>query len=269
MQQHTRCYATRMPNTITNQSTVLHRAFAFAPQQQKRAHRPHKFSSVVVRASAAADPEDARGAIALGLKLFESGDYESALQLFDKSLGLPGTGMVCKDACCRVLACAPGCATLRCLPTGIKRFRDKPPMISDGEKQAAYFNIACCQSKLGNIKDGLIAVAGCIEAGYVGVCLVCFLNRQGCVGDCCGGNCCGCNGKQAHCVALSFVAWCTHQLCRRFGVCVAKCCVDKCWPQLVCITIVRTITCCVTQVYRLSTAAHRSRLGGAAQGSQV
>ncbi len=40
-------------------------------------------------------------------------------------------------------------------------------MISDGEKQAAYFNIACCQSKLGNIKDGLIAVAGCIEAGYV------------------------------------------------------------------------------------------------------
>lgn len=114
----------------------------------------------MVRASSV-DPEDARGAIALGLKTFEGGDYAGALALFDKSLGLPGTGtwimltmgMHMDDG-----------HTSRFI--GVKRFRDKPPQISDGEKQAAYFNIACCQSKLGNVKDGLIAVAGCIEAGY-------------------------------------------------------------------------------------------------------
>lgn len=87
------------------------------------------------------DPEDARGAIAIGLKSFEAGDYQGALQLFDKALALPGTG--------------------------IKRFRDKPAAISDGEKQAAYFNIACCYSKLGDAQKGLVAVAGCIEAGYM------------------------------------------------------------------------------------------------------
>ncbi len=79
------------------QKTIMQRAAlprAVPLWGQKRAHhRVYQRSMVVVRASAAADPEDARGAIALGLKLFESGEYEAALQLFDKSLGLPGTGM--------------------------------------------------------------------------------------------------------------------------------------------------------------------------------
>ena len=125
----------------------------------------------MVRASsAAADPEDARGAIALGLKLFEGGDYQGALALFDKSLGMPGTGIVVKhrhnSKCCGLPCCIPLLHTVAAYRRlGVKRFRDKPPQISDGEKQAAYFNIACCQSKLGNVREGLIAVAGCIEAG--------------------------------------------------------------------------------------------------------
>jgi hypothetical protein len=43
--------------------------------------------------------------------------------------------------------------------------RDKPRLLSAGETQAALFNIACVQSRLGNVQDGLIAVAGCLEAG--------------------------------------------------------------------------------------------------------
>ena len=39
------------------------------------------------------EPEDARGAIAVGLKLFNSGQYQEALDIFEKALKLPGTGV--------------------------------------------------------------------------------------------------------------------------------------------------------------------------------
>lgn len=89
------------------------------------------------------DPEDARGAIAVGLELTEAGEWERALSYFETALSLPGTG--------------------------IKRFRDKPPAISDGEKIASLYNIACCLSNMGgkeNLDNGLVALAGCLEAGY-------------------------------------------------------------------------------------------------------
>ncbi|EIE19738.1 hypothetical protein COCSUDRAFT_54599, partial [Coccomyxa subellipsoidea C-169] len=86
------------------------------------------------------EPEDARGAIAVGLELYNAGQYETALGIFEKAMNLPGTG--------------------------IKQFRDKPPTISNGEKQAALYNIACCQSRLGKTEPGLMALAGALEAGY-------------------------------------------------------------------------------------------------------
>lgn len=89
------------------------------------------------------EPDDARGAIAIGLKLTEAQQWEKAQSYFERALELPGTG--------------------------VKRFRDRPRLLSDGEKVAALYNIACCQSKLAqpeNIQNGLIALAGCLEAGY-------------------------------------------------------------------------------------------------------
>ncbi|CAL5224279.1 g6941 [Coccomyxa viridis] len=86
------------------------------------------------------EPEDARGAIAVGLEQYNAGSYETALGIFEKAIDLPGTG--------------------------IKQFRDKPPAISNGEKQAALYNIACCHSRMGNLQDGLLALKGCLEAGY-------------------------------------------------------------------------------------------------------
>ena len=119
------------------------------------------------------DPDDARGAIAIGLRLTDAKQWEAAQQLFERALELPGTGL--------------------------KRFRDKPRLLSDGEKIAALvsswappppprwpkpkpkhsppphppnsrvqYNIACCQAAMGepdNIQNGLIAIAGCLEAG--------------------------------------------------------------------------------------------------------
>jgi len=39
------------------------------------------------------EPEDARGAISIGLGLYEAGKYAEALEVFEKGLELPGTGM--------------------------------------------------------------------------------------------------------------------------------------------------------------------------------
>lgn len=39
------------------------------------------------------EPEDVRGAIAIGLSLYESGNYQEALEVFEKGLELPGSGM--------------------------------------------------------------------------------------------------------------------------------------------------------------------------------
>ncbi len=53
-------------------------------------------------------PDTARSAIAVGLRLTEAGRWLEAEQYFQRALELPGTGT--------------------------KRFRDKPPALSDGEK---------------------------------------------------------------------------------------------------------------------------------------
>ena len=39
------------------------------------------------------DPEDVRGAIAVGLQLYEDKNYQEALKVFEKALNLPGTGL--------------------------------------------------------------------------------------------------------------------------------------------------------------------------------
>ena len=44
--------------------------------------------------------------------------------------------------------------------THVSICRDKPPAISNGEKQAALYNIACCHSRMGNLQDGLLALKG-------------------------------------------------------------------------------------------------------------
>lgn len=102
--------------------------------------------SLVARAATEADPltgedpETAKEAIELGNKYAKATRWAEALGVYEKALTLPGTGL--------------------------KRFRDKPRLISDGEKSAALFNIACCHSMLGDARVGLVALSGCLELGY-------------------------------------------------------------------------------------------------------
>lgn len=90
----------------------------------------------------AGEPEadTAKEAIELGNKYAKASRWGEALSIYEKALTLPGTGL--------------------------KRYRDRPRLISDGEKSAALFNIACCQSMLGDVRAGLVALSGCLELGY-------------------------------------------------------------------------------------------------------
>jgi hypothetical protein len=40
--------------------------------------------------------------------------------------------------------------------------RDKPPAISNGEKQAALYNIACCYSRQGSLENSVRALASAL-----------------------------------------------------------------------------------------------------------
>lgn len=84
--------------------------------------------------------ETARGAIDAGLTLFEQGDAAAALAEFRRALTLPGSGL--------------------------KRYRDKPPGLSDGEAQACYYNSACAHARLGEIDAAFDALTAAVNAGY-------------------------------------------------------------------------------------------------------
>lgn len=138
------------PKTLLNKQTAtvrVHTKVSMTPRRtSKRAIHVQASSQQdadINLPSPLPEPDTARAAIALGLKLTEANRWGEAQDYFERALNLPGTGT--------------------------KRFRDKPPQLSDGERIACMFNLACCQSRLGeeeNIQNGLMAIAGCLEAGY-------------------------------------------------------------------------------------------------------
>jgi hypothetical protein len=44
--------------------------------------------------------------------------------------------------------------------------RDKPRLISDGEKMALLYNIACCHAQLQDARSGLVALSGGPHLGH-------------------------------------------------------------------------------------------------------
>ncbi len=66
---------------------------------------------------------------------------------------------MCAHVRVQPLCCACCCALFVC--------RDKPRLISDGEKMALLYNIACCHSQLEDARSGLVALAGGATAAAV------------------------------------------------------------------------------------------------------
>ena len=92
------------------------------------------------RTTKARAPEDAAGAIALGLNLYRENDAPAALAQFVAALDLPGSGP--------------------------RRVKGKPAELSTGELQAAHFNAACCHAKLGDMSAGVEALQAAVDAGF-------------------------------------------------------------------------------------------------------
>ena len=88
-------------------------------------------------------PKTTREAIDAGLELYDKGDFREALALFTKSLELPGMGAVRLSGRVKEYSCA-----------------------SQGEENAALYNMACCYAQLGQRDSALECLSGLLDNGY-------------------------------------------------------------------------------------------------------
>eukprot|EP01025_Chloroclados_australasicus_P027488 TRINITY_DN2725_c2_g1_i4.p2 TRINITY_DN2725_c2_g1~~TRINITY_DN2725_c2_g1_i4.p2 ORF type:complete len:278 (+),score=24.36 TRINITY_DN2725_c2_g1_i4:50-835(+) len=88
-------------------------------------------------------PKVCSQAINLGLQQFEKGNYQQAIEYFTVALELPGNGAYRFANSIREYSCP-----------------------SEGEEQAALYNLTCSYAKLKQIDSALICLEALLEAGY-------------------------------------------------------------------------------------------------------
>mmetsp|Transcript_25654 Transcript_25654/g.48626 ORF Transcript_25654/g.48626 Transcript_25654/m.48626 type:complete len:230 (-) Transcript_25654:322-1011(-) len=93
--------------------------------------------------SAEDSPINAAEALEWGQAKFDQADYEGAVELFREVFTLPGSGAMRYQGTLREISCA-----------------------SNGEENAALYNIACSYAKMGNVAQGLQAISDCMENGF-------------------------------------------------------------------------------------------------------
>lgn len=84
-----------------------------------------------------------KDAIQQGLELFAQQKYAEAVEAFRLSLELPGSGVMREAGSPREFACA-----------------------SEGEENAALYNMACCYCKLGQISSAYTCIEALLENGF-------------------------------------------------------------------------------------------------------
>ena len=139
----------RINISMSSSSVVVARATPSACARARRVETPRRRSraSSFSRVDAGklvgeswVELSDASYAIETGRELFASGDARAALEEFERALTLPGNGT--------------------------KRDRAKPAELSNGERQAALYNIASARCALDDKDGALVALDGCFKAGY-------------------------------------------------------------------------------------------------------
>ncbi|CAG9465973.1 unnamed protein product [Pedinophyceae sp. YPF-701] len=94
-------------------------------------------------------PATCRAALDMGMELYGEGDFKGALGMFEKSLDLPGSGFMRIAGTVREYACP-----------------------SEGEEQAALYNMACAYCQMGpeeggpKVEAALACLKGAVEAGF-------------------------------------------------------------------------------------------------------
>mmetsp|Transcript_33832 Transcript_33832/g.80304 ORF Transcript_33832/g.80304 Transcript_33832/m.80304 type:complete len:221 (-) Transcript_33832:158-820(-) len=94
-------------------------------------------------ASGTDEPKTCREAIDMGLEFYETKDFQQAIDLWQKSLELPGSGSMRLSGTVREYSCP-----------------------STGEENAALFNMACAYVQLGKKESALTCIEGILENGF-------------------------------------------------------------------------------------------------------
>ncbi|PSC71097.1 Tetratricopeptide-like helical [Micractinium conductrix] len=108
-------------------------------QQPQRGSGPASARADKLR-SEAGTPQRAREAIDAGLQKFAAGEYQTAVDLFQLSLELPGSGVMRMSGSVREYSCA-----------------------SEGEENAALYNMACCYAALGQKQAALTVLEALLD----------------------------------------------------------------------------------------------------------
>lgn len=106
--------------------------------QQKSASGPAAPTSP----AAAGTPKTCKEAIDAGLKMFNEGKYDEALELFQSALELPGQAMVRYNS---------------------PRWFNVP---SDEEENSAMYNMACCYARKGQVQSAITCIEFILENGF-------------------------------------------------------------------------------------------------------
>lgn len=88
-------------------------------------------------------PKRCKDAIDAGLKLFQKGNYQAAIDSFNLALELPGNGAYRQPGSPREYLCP-----------------------SDAEENAALYNMACCYAQMGQTEAALTCLEAVLENGF-------------------------------------------------------------------------------------------------------
>jgi len=105
------------------------------------------------------DPSTFREAEVLGLRLMQEGSFEDALVAFQKGMKLPGSR---PDVVRTRSSSGPS-------PVGGSyggTDSQKIMALDDFELQAVYYNMACAQSRLGNISEAIVNLENALKNGF-------------------------------------------------------------------------------------------------------
>mmetsp|Transcript_36297 Transcript_36297/g.92760 ORF Transcript_36297/g.92760 Transcript_36297/m.92760 type:complete len:218 (+) Transcript_36297:185-838(+) len=89
------------------------------------------------------EPKTCKDAISLGLELYADKQFKKAIAMWQKSLELPGSGAMRMSGTVREFSCP-----------------------SEGEENAALYNMACAYSQLGETQSAVTCLQGALENGF-------------------------------------------------------------------------------------------------------
>lgn len=106
------------------------------------------------------DPATFREAEVLALLLMQEGRHEDAITAFQKGMKLPGSRNPDMIRSRNVSGTSPVGGSFG--GTSMEQFM----RLSNNELQSAYYNMACCNSRLGNVEEAVVNLEKAFQSGF-------------------------------------------------------------------------------------------------------